>query len=268
LERDKSIYIENYINRGGEDKKIGVSDMESHSLMFELSHPERLKILNMLKENPMRLSHISKKLEVTTAEVSRHLERLGKARLIERDSESNYNITPFAHIILSEVSNFDYLTKNIGFFLTHMLSSIPEHLFNSMAKGGFSEGTLEISSMIKEASVNAKKFIFVISDEIMRGLVDLDCKKNDEGVVFKKIYPKDVKIPPEYEKRMGESFEIRTLKEIPLSLKMNEKIAGVALRDLHGKVDLSFGIVGEDESFKKWVGAIFDYYWEKAKPIL
>lgn len=251
-------------------KKIGVRGMESHSLMFELSHPERLKILNMLKKNPMRLSHISKKLEVTTAEVSRHLERLAKARLIERDSESNYNITPFAHIILSEVSNFDYLTKNIDFFLTHMLSSIPEHLqwFNSMAKGGFSEGTLEISSMIKETSVNAKKFISVISDEIMRGLVDLDCKKNDEGVVFKKIYPKDAQIPPEYEKRMGESFEIRTLKEIPLSLKMNEKIAGVALRDLHGKVDLSLGIVGEDESFKEWVGAIFDYYWDKAKPIL
>lgn len=244
--------------------------MESHSLMFELSHPERLKILHMLKEKPMRLSHISKKLDVTTAEVSRHLERLGNARLIERDGESNYNITPFANIILSEISNFDFLIKNIDFFLTHILSNIPEHLhwFKSMAKGGFIRGTIEISSTIKEASLTATKFIYVISDEVMRGLVDIDCKKNDEGVVFKKIYPKDAQIPSEYEARISDSYDIRTLEEIPLGLKMNEKIAGVALRDLNGKVDYSLGMVGEDESFRKWIGAVFDYYWEKAKPIL
>ncbi|MEE9151320.1 MAG: winged helix-turn-helix domain-containing protein [Thermoplasmata archaeon] len=244
--------------------------METHNLMFELSHPERLKILRILKKKPMRLSHISKKLDVTTAEVSRHLERLGNARLIEKDSESNYNITPFATIILFEVSNFDFLIKNIDYFLSHILSSIPEHLywFNSMAKGGFSKGTLETSSMIKEVSVNAKKFIYVISDEIMRGLVDIDCKKNDEGVVFKKIYPKNAQIPPEYEARIGKSFEIRTLEEIPFGLKMTDKIAGVALRDLLGKVDYSLSMVGEDESFRKWVGAIFDHFWGKAKPKL
>ncbi len=137
-----------------------------------------------------------------------------------------------------------------------------------MAKSGFTKGTIKISSMIKEASLSATKFIYVISDEIMRGLVEIDCKKNDEGVVFKKIYPKDAQIPSEYEARISENFEIRTLKEIPLALKMNENIAGLALRELSGKVDYSFGMTGEDESFRKWVGAIFDYYWEKAKPIL
>jgi predicted transcriptional regulator len=255
-----------------EEKKQlgGLVGMESYGLMFELSHPERLKILHILQEKPMRLSHISKKLDVTTAEVSRHLERLGNARLIERDGESNYNITPFAQIILTEVSNFDFLIKNIDYFLNHIFSNIPEHLhwFKSMAKGGFSQGTIETSSLIKEASLTSEKFIYVISDEIMRGLVDIDCKKNDEGVIFKKIYPKDAQLPSEYEARINESFEIRTLKEIPLGLKINEKIAGLALRDLHGKVDYSKGMIGEDESFRKWVGAIFDYYWEKAKPIL
>lgn len=236
--------------------------------MFELSHPERLKILNMLKEKPMRLSHLSKKLDITTAEVSRHLDRLGNARLIERDSESSYNLTTFATITLTEVSNFDFLLKNVDYFLNHDLSQLPDHLhwFNSMAKGGFSSGTLETSSAIKEASVNAKKYVYVMSDEMMRALVPIDCKKNDEGVVFKKIYPKDIQLPPEYENRIDESFEIKTLKEVPCGLKMNDKIAGVALRDLDGKVDYSMGIVGEDESFRSWVRAIFDYYWDLARP--
>ncbi|UCE74206.1 MAG: ArsR family transcriptional regulator [Methanomassiliicoccales archaeon] len=224
----------------------------------------------MLKEKPMRLSHISNKLEVTTAEVSRHLDRLGKARLIERNSENYYNITPFATIVLSEYSNFDFLTKNIDFFVNHDLTLIPEHLhwFNSMAYGNFTEGTLETSSIIKDASVDAKKFIHVISEEVMRGLVEIDAKKNDEGVVFKKIYPKDVQFPSEYESRLSDTFEIRTLEDIPLAMKMNEKIAGVALRDINGKVDYSAALVGENEYFRRWISAIFEYYWNMAKPLL
>lgn len=243
--------------------------MESHELMFELSHPERLNILHMLEKEPMRLSQVSKKLEITTAEVSRHLDRLSKARLIERDSESNYNVTSLAAIILSQASSLDFLLSNVDFFLNHDLTEIPMHLhmFTSMALGEFKEGTLEISSMIKETSVEAQEFVHVISDEVMRGMVEIDCKKIDEGVIIKKIYPKGGDIPSEYEKRLGEDFEIRTLKEIPLALKMNEKIAGLALRDIKGKVDYSVGLVGEDESFLTWVDTVFRYYWERAKPI-
>ncbi len=244
--------------------------MESHGLMFELSHPERINILHLLKEKPLRLSQLSKELEVNTAEVSRHLDRLGKAELINRDSGSNYNLTPFANIILSEVSKFDFLTKNIEYFLKHDISCIPEHLhwLNAMAKGRLSEGTLETTSLIKETSDNAEKFVYVISNEVMRGIVDIDCKKNDEGVVFKKIYPREAKLPVEYESRMGESFEIKNLEEVPIGLKMNEKFAGVGLMDTNGRVDLSVVMIGEDESFRRWVNAIFDYYWKKAKPIL
>lgn len=244
--------------------------MESYGLLFELSHPGRLNILHLLKDKPMRLSQLSKKLEVTTAEVSRHLDRLGKTRLIARDSENTYSITPFAALILSEVSKLDFLTKHIEYFLNHDLSIIPGHLhwYNLMAHGQLSKGTLETTSLIKDASVDARKYVHVISDQVMRGMVDIDCKKNKEGVVFKKIYPKGSELPAEYESRMGESFEIRTLQDIPLGLKINEKLAGVALRDSSEKVDYSEIMLGEDESFRKWVSALFDYYWERSKPIL
>jgi predicted transcriptional regulator len=244
--------------------------MESYGLMFELSHPERLKVLKMLSENHMRLSHISNNLEVTTAEVSRHLDRLTKARLIERDSENYFYITPFADVVLSEYSNFEFLTKNLEYFINHNLTLLPAHLhwFNFMAKGEFVKGTLEISSMIKETSANAKKHIKVISAEVMRGLVELDCKRNDEGIVYRKIYPKDAEFPKEYTERMGDTFEIKTLEYIPLALKMNEKLAGIVFRDMSGKVDYSYGLVGEDPDFMLWIEAIFDYFWKKAKPVI
>lgn len=243
--------------------------MESHGLMFELSHPERLHILNLLKKKPMRLSQISKKLKITTAEVSRHLDRLTRAKLIDRDSESSFYITPFSGIILAEVARFDFMTKNIDFFLNHDLSLIPGHLhwLDSMATGEFTKGTLETSSLIKDISVNAEDYIYVISAEVMRGMVDIDCKRHDEGIIFKKIYPEDADIPEEYRTRLGESFEIRTLENVPLGLKMSEKMGGVALRDTAGKVDYSMGLVGENAVFKRWVKAIFDSSWEESKPL-
>jgi predicted transcriptional regulator len=238
--------------------------------MFELSHPERLKILNILKEESMRLSDISKTLDVTTAEVSRHLERLGKAKLLERDPDNHYNLTPFGNIILSELSKFDFLTQNKEYFLKHDLTPLPSYLhwFNSMAEGELIEGTLEISSLIKDFSVKAKEYIHVISDEVMRGMVDIDCKKCDEGVMVKKIYPAGAEIPPEYEARIGENLHIRILDEIPLALKITEENAGVVLLATSGKMDFSVGILGEKEPFRRWVATVFDFYWDKAKQLL
>jgi predicted transcriptional regulator len=244
--------------------------MESHGLMFELSHPERLRMLGMLETDPMKLSQISAKLDVTTAEVSRHLERLTKARLIERDSENYYNLTPFATVVMSEYQNFEFITENTEFFLNHDLSLLPAHLhwFHSMAKGTFVTGTLEVSSEIKDLSVNAKRYIYVISEEVMRGLVELDCKRNDEGINYKKIYPKNAELPKEYLDRQGDTFEIKTMESIPLGFKMNEKTAGLVLRDMKGKLDYSKGFLGEDPTFRLWTEAIFDYYWKQAKPML
>lgn len=244
--------------------------MESHNLMFELSHPERMKMLQMLKTDPMKLSQISKKLDVTTAEVSRHLDRLSKAKLIDRDSGNYYFLTPFADAVLSEYQNFEFLTENIDFFINHNLGLLPEHLhwYHSMSKGRYIIGTLEVSSMIKDLSVNAKKYIYVISEEVMRGVVELDCKKNDEGIKIRKIYPKDSEFPKEYRDRLGDTFEIKTLESIPLGFKMNEKTAGLVLRDINGKMDYSKGFLGEEPSFRFWTEAIFDYYWKVAKRII
>jgi predicted transcriptional regulator len=238
--------------------------------MFELSHPERLRMLNILKEKPMRLSEMSKLLDVTTAEVSRHMERLVKAKLTERNHDNCYKITPFAAIILSEYSKFDYLTQNVDFFLNHDFTVLPPelHWFTSMAEGELIEGTLEITSLFWEYHQEAKKYINVISDQIMRGIVDLNSKKIDNGVVVKKIYPNDVEIPQKYLSRIHNIHEIRTLEEIPLALIITDKNAAVILRGKNKKVDFSMGMVGENAVFRRWISAIFNYFWNEAKPIL
>jgi predicted transcriptional regulator len=243
--------------------------MESTGLMFELSHPKRLKVLDVLKKKPMRLSETSKKLDVTTAEVARHLDRLIKANLIEKNGDNYYRITKFAEIILNEFSNIDFIVKNVDFFLNHNLRMIPRQLqwFSSMSEGEIVEGTLEIASLMWEYNRGAKKYIYVITDQVMRAMVDITCKKIDEGVVVKRIYPKNTQIPREYDKRINENHDIRTLDEIPLSMIITDKNAGVSFRGENGNIDFNTSIKGQNEDFRKWATVVFDYYWNKAKPI-
>jgi predicted transcriptional regulator len=235
--------------------------------MFELSHTERLKMLGMLKDKPKRLSELSKSMDVTTAEVSRHMERLVKAKLVEKNGDNYYKLTPFAFMILIEYSNIEYLTQNIDFFLHHHLTTVPPELqwFAAMAEGELVDGALEVTSQIWDHVNGAKKYIYVISDQIMRAMVDKTCKKIDSGVVVKKIYSHDAEIPVEYLKRTKKNHEIRILNDIPLALIVTDKDAGFSFRGENGNIDFSTSLKGDNESFRRWANAIFEYFWKKAR---
>ncbi len=48
---------------------------------------------------------------------------------------------------------------------------------------------------------------------------------------------------------------------------MNEKIAGVCIPDLKGKIDFNSGFRGmSDTEFHNWCRDLFEYYWSKSKP--
>ena len=181
--------------------KLGVEALKSRELMFELSHAERLKIIRILEKEPMRLSHLSKKLSITTAEVSRHLDRLGKVGLVEK-KENKYQITTFTKPILVQLDGLDFLCQNNDYFLTHDLGVLPnEYLcLDIISRGKIVAGMLEVASRVKELSEDAHEFIYIMSDQVMRGLIKENLKKADEGVQIRAIYPKTEEIPAEYKK--------------------------------------------------------------------
>jgi len=62
-------------------------------LLFELSNEDRLNIMNLLMDEPLILSHISKRLGFSVQETSRNISRLTDTGLITRDAEGLYNVT-------------------------------------------------------------------------------------------------------------------------------------------------------------------------------
>ena len=174
--------------------------MDDHELMFELSHPGRLEALRLLSKKPHRLTDLSNILDITSAEISRHLGRLTKARLIERNGEARYRLTSFGDIVLNELSKFEFLLAHNQYFLAHDIFTIPDDLrqLSPMSKCEFVEGTLEIMSVVEEFSRDANRYVHLISDQPMRTMTDINLQRAKDGVKFHIIYPKDADVPDAY----------------------------------------------------------------------
>ncbi len=248
--------------------KKGDDHLENYELMFELSHPERLRILETLKNKPMRMSHLSKELKLTTAEVSRHLERLRNVQLIEKKA-SEYHISTLGNMIIHELLNLGYLIDNREYFLGHDLSVFPEDILclETLSRATIVQGTMKIVNLIRDITEEAENFVYILSDQPLKTAVDVNCKKAEEGLKVKIIYEESVEIPEKYLVRKGKFIELRTIEKVEIAMKINEKRGGMVLPDFNGKLDFSFALMGDDALYHHWLKGIFDMYWEKAEPV-
>ena len=100
-------------------------------LLFELSSSERMNIMLEIQKQRLKMSHISRKLDMTVTETSRHLQRLGEARLIERDVEGLYGLTPFGVHVLSLLSGLGFVSRYRDYFVS---TTCHVFLMNSLAE--------------------------------------------------------------------------------------------------------------------------------------
>jgi len=64
--------------------------METHQLLFKLSHSVRFEIIHTVDEKPERLTMIGEQADKNNPEVSRHLDRLKKSNLVDKDKDGYY----------------------------------------------------------------------------------------------------------------------------------------------------------------------------------
>lgn len=239
--------------------------MEFHELMFELSHKERLNIIDILSKGSQRLSAISRQLEITTAEVSRHLDRLVKADVVLKRTTGNYTLTPFGLDLLMEIENIAFLANKLDYFSAHDISMIPLELQNLkvMQKGRVMTGTLQNMSLMKETVDIAEEFIYVVTNQVSNTLVENQRKKADMGVEIVKVYPMTEVIPDSI---IGHK-NIRLYKkegEINCSIGVTEKRCILALPKANGSLDFENILVGEDPEFIEWSKMVVESYVKDA----
>jgi predicted transcriptional regulator len=247
--------------------------------LFELASEDRLKILFELQRKPQSLSQLSRKLNLTVQEASRNIIRLNESKLLVRNADGSYKLSPLAEETLNLVPGFEFLLKNRGYFLTHTSSFLPKEFSSNWAALVNCELVNDvmvmfhnIESMINEAS----EYVWILADQILASAVPLLLNALERGVKLRVILPRDLHPPedvfeqiqnPVY-KRAAESkrFEARSLETVNVMICLSEaEVAALSFPNLDGRLDY-LGFKARNESTHTWLKALYDYYWSTANP--
>ncbi len=241
-------------------------------LLFEISNEIRLSILQQLEKGPTNISTLSKSLDISNQECSRHVSRLVDAELAERDSEGQYRLTEYGELFMKQLQGQIFSSDNREYFISHTLSEIP---FEFVARLGELRGSkfvgdvMAVFQNIQEMSDEAEEYIWRITDKRLNLIYPNLQAAANRGVKLKRIEPDVIIESPHVEKMPAiEPSEVRGLETVDVFIAISEKeVAALAFPEITGGFDY-LGFTSRDKDTLKWCTDIFQYYWDKAKPKL
>jgi predicted transcriptional regulator len=228
-------------------------------LFFELASESRLGILRTLEEKNLKMNDVARKLDLTTTETFRQLQRLSEALLIQKQPEGTYAITQYGKLVLEFSSPLEFVLRHKEYFLAHDVWRLPYQFVKRLGElsqtnliTGMMESTAKSSQMIGEA----QQYMWGVSAEPIIQSFDAIAKQIPKGVEYRFLSPQ----PP----TKLSNLENRTLSEIPAMMALTEKEAGISFPFFGGRADYA-GFYGKDPVFLNWVKDLFLYYWNKGK---
>ncbi|MEJ2242701.1 MAG: hypothetical protein P8Y18_11265 [Candidatus Bathyarchaeota archaeon] len=247
-------------------------------LFFELSSSDRLDILFLLKKTPLRLSHISSKLNFTVQETSRNITRLNKTKLIIKDVDGLFHLTPYGEEVLNLLSGYSFLFKNCKYFGTHTLVELPKIFRASLGLLNECELIRDVMAAfhnVEKMINNAEEFVWILTDQVLASTIPYLTKALERGVEFRLLMPtdylpsidvRDLVNNPIFEKASrNRKLENRFLDAVDIFLCLSEnELGAMAFPQLKGGFDYT-GFRAKNEPAMEWSKTVFTYYWEKAK---
>lgn len=215
--------------------------------------------MRTLKEKNLKMNDVARKLELTTTETFRQLQRLSEVLLIQKQPEGTYAITQYGRLVLEFSSPLEFVLKHKEYFLVHDVWRLPYQFVKRLGElsqtnliTGMMESTAKSSQMIGEA----QRYMWGVSAEPIIQSFDAVAKQIPKGVEYRFLSPQPpAKLP---------NLENRTLSEIPAMMALTEKEAGISFPFFGGRADYA-GFYGKDPIFLNWVKDLFLYYWNKGK---
>jgi predicted transcriptional regulator len=243
-------------------------------LLFELSSSRRMSILLEIQKQRLKLSQISKKLGMTVTETFRHLQRLSEVKLIQKDIDGSFHLTPFGELTLSLLSGLIFVSKHRDYFMEHDVSHIPHEFINRI--GELWAGILgtDVMSGFRTAEImlqEAQEYMWILSDQILMSTVPIIEERVKSGLESRGILPENLIPPPgfkppKFNKVPIRMHQLRSIPKVEAIIVMTEREAMFCLPDLRRKMDY-IAFISKDPIFHKWCKDLYLYYWEKAKPI-
>jgi len=236
-------------------------------LLFEFSSTERMKILKSLLEERLKLSQVSKNLDITVTEASRHLQRLSDMELIDKDVGGAFGPTSYGRVAVRLLKGLDFISQNRQYVQEHDIMCLPDELIsriNEISLAKLNADVVRVLAHVDMMFQEAEEYIWVMSyAHSLPSTIPIVEERLEKGVILQRIFPEEI-IPP-----TGEAETIsgpcRTLPKVDIRIMMTEKEAMCSLPTMDGRVDYA-SFIGKDPKFHKWCTDLYLHYWEKAKP--
>lgn len=253
-----------------------------YDLLFELSNEDRHRILLQLDMEAMTVTRLSKTLDLSKQEVSRHVSRLSNADLTQKRTDGSYYLTHYGKLALKQLDGFDFISQYRGYFSSHSLVHLPNEIIYRIGELKGSQYINDISvtyynieKMIREA----EEYFWVITDHYLSSVFPLYARAIERGVRVRTIEAIDWVVPPEINEgyavqperdrkiinsaRASALLEEGLLEKLSIYLYLSEKeVAVVSFPLPDGRFDY-LGFSSEDEQSHKWCKDIFKYYWKR-----
>jgi predicted transcriptional regulator len=261
-----------------------VSDLERfHDLMFEVSNEDRVSILRELRKERSTYSDLSRKLDITTQEVSRHLSRLTENGLTTRRTDGLLELTSYGELVLRQLNAVEFTSKHREYFVSHVLNGLPDKFVSRM--GELRECTLNLDVMV---SIHRVQKILQETEEYVWNLnlpyiaSAFPYVKNifERGIEGRFLHGEELQLPDEMRgerERVFSDDEVRSLKaaglykerrvEAGLIIYMSEKeLALLCFPEVDGRFDY-MGFTTTDLDALEWCGDVFLHYWEQGTEV-
>ena len=234
-------------------------------LFFELASDSRLRILWEINRQKGKMREIARKLNLSTTDTFRQLQRLSDALLVQKQNDGNYGITQYGIFVLRLSNTLEFLFKHRTFFYSHDFTRLPSQFVDrigELSKAEFSSDTMASINVIQRIIKEADQYMWTGAAEQPLSIRHILVESIPRGVKYKFLFPKRYITTALTFPGMERAVEWRAIEDIPVNFVISEKEAGISFCLPDGKTDYA-GFFGKDPEFMNWVKDVFQHYWAK-----
>lgn len=239
-------------------------------ILFALSSEERIQILTQLTKEEAKLTQISKKLDITATEASRHLQRLGDLNKITRNSKGAYTLTSLGTLMVNMIPTLTFISKNGDYFLTHSPKNIPYKLVNRLGELFSSKFSPSQATNIHHSAQmigEAEEYVWAMTYQYPVLTTPAIKQRVEDGLQIRFILPAGIQAPEGIDINVFGRCEIRSIPEVQARVILTDKEAQFGLSTSDGGSDYAAFVSGDDK-FREWAKDLFNHYWSSGKPTI
>ena len=235
-------------------------DPKKH-LIMEFANPVRIEILHQLSNSPSTFTSLSKMVNISNSEVSRHLNRLTEQGFVKKELGSKkLKLTPFGDLMITVFAPIEFIFRHVEFFKEHDLINLPTsfiHDLNQLDESELIQGTGNIMLKLQEITEGLQEEVWVMTDQAFPfGKQGMDTRYI--------VSPEMAKYRSNIE-NFNRSTIARVLPHISIAMLIADRNTGMLFfPDNQGKPDFNQGFYVKEEHKEgiEYILRIWNYFWE------